>query len=260
MIPIEIQAASAQYGLQNGGTPVSNYRTGSTSNMSTSSGGGNPMMGSVNTSQQAYDPWSKFRASAGEKLAQTGINGQDPSQFYVDKLRAMSEGNFTPNDPSYQWRFEQGQQALERSLGAKGLLNSGNAAIELQNYGQQAASQEYGAQFDRMLKALAGVGDQYNTTQQRLMAMAGINLDPAQGAKLGIAQQEANTNAQNVANNYEIGMLNARRATSGGGMLESYAMAQNNAKEDALESSLWFGREGGLRDTSMMWGFNGSNY
>lgn len=181
-------------------------------------GGRTAATGSVNTSQATYDPWSKYRAAAGAQLASNKFGTtNDPSTFYKDKLQQMSSGEFNSNDPSYKWRFQQGQQASERSLAARGLLNSGNAAIELQEYGQQAASQEYGAQFDRMLKGLAGVSEQYDQQQQRLMAMAGINLDPSTGAKLSIAQQEANTRANAIQNDYDVGMANAASRASGGG-------------------------------------------
>jgi hypothetical protein len=231
---------------------------GSSVSMSGATGGAPAGTGVTDTRQTTYDPWSKYRAQAGDKLA-AGM-GSDPSNFYREKLQSMSEGNFSPDDPSYQWRLKQGQQAVERSLAAKGLLNSGNAAIELQQYGQGAASQEYGAQFDRMLKGLSGVSQQYDTQQQRLMQMAGIGLDPTAGAKLGIAQQEANTNSQQVANQFSLGMTNAantiRAAEIGAaagnanaanlGMLQSYQMAQNSAGQDAIESELFFNREGGL--------------
>jgi hypothetical protein len=55
----------------------------------------------------------------------------DPTKSYQDQLQQMTMGQFSPSDPSYQWRFDQGQLAAERSLASKGLLNSGNAAIEL---------------------------------------------------------------------------------------------------------------------------------
>lgn len=228
-------------------------------------GGSTATSGSTDTSQATYDPWSRYRGAAGDQLASGGFGTEnDPSKFYKDKLQQMSTGEFDSNDPSYKWRFQQGQQAAERSLAARGLLNSGNAAIELQEYGQGAASQEYGAQFDRMLKGLAGVSSQYDQQQQRLMAMAGINLDPATGAKLGIAQQEANTSARAVDNNYSVGMANAanRGGSDGGGIIgatpgsggsswSSYFAAENamsaaqtQAGTDALGNNLF----------STMWG------
>lgn len=75
---------------------------------------------------------------------------------------------FSEDDPSYQWRLQQGQQAVERSAAARGGLNSGATLKALTRYAQGAASQEYQAAFDRfhtsrgqkfsMLSGLAGLG------------------------------------------------------------------------------------------------------
>src|ERR1044072_3324568 len=130
--------------------------------------------------QAQYDPWSRYRDDAGN-LLNTEMNGTNPSDFYMNKLEEMSSGTFSPDDPSYQWRYQQGQKAAERSLASRGLLNSGNALLELQQYGQGAASQEYGAQFDRMLKGLAGTESAYDSSMKRLMEMAGVGLDPTAG-------------------------------------------------------------------------------
>ncbi len=51
---------------------------------------------------------------------------------------------------AYKFRVGQGQEALQRSLGAKGLLNSGNRLAELTKYGQDMGSQEYDAQAGRL--------------------------------------------------------------------------------------------------------------
>jgi hypothetical protein len=188
------------------------------SSASSSSGGGQIPSYSVTPRRQTveeqrrYDPWSAYRSGAAADLEAERQNGS-PADIYRDKLEQMATGEFTANDPSYQFRFQQGQQAAERSLASKGLLNSGNAAIELQNYGQGAASQEYGAQFDRMLKALSGVESQYDTQMQRLMKMAGVDIDPTAGGRLN-AQQDANAiaegqlgiNAQKVNNDYTLGL------------------------------------------------------
>lgn len=175
--------------------------------------GTNPLSTQV---QQQYDPWSQYRDEAGTQLANQ-MGQPSPSDIYQQKLAQMSTGQFTPDDPSYQWRYNQGQQAVERSLAARGLLNSGNAGIELQQYGQGAASQEYGAQFNRMLQGLAGSEDAYNTQMSRLMSMAGVNIDPTAGGQLavqtgnlGVAQGQLGVNASQVASNYDLGMRELR--------------------------------------------------
>lgn len=128
--------------------------------------------------QQMYDPFGYYRPQAAANLS-SQMGREDPSNIFREKLTGMLDGTFAPDDPSYQFRLEQGQQALERSQGSRGLLNSGNAALELQEYGQGMASQEYGAQFDRLLKGMLGVEDQYNTQQSRLMDLAGVNIGPS---------------------------------------------------------------------------------
>lgn len=51
---------------------------------------------------------------------------------------------------AYKFRLGQGLEALQRSLGAKGLLNSGNRLTAMNDYAQGEASQEYGNQFNRL--------------------------------------------------------------------------------------------------------------
>jgi len=160
--------------------------------------------------QTRYDPWSEHRGTAADELGGT-IGQPSPSDVYQQKLAQMASGQFSPDDPSYQWRYNQGQQAVERSMAAKGLLNSGNAAIELQQYGQGAASQEYGAQFNRMLQGLTGVETAYDAQMGRLMKMAGVDIDPTAGGKLNVAQGQLGVeggrlglDAQGLANDWYL--------------------------------------------------------
>jgi hypothetical protein len=190
---------SAIQGLQAkaGGSFNQNFLAGSEQAGAAVEGGNLQMLRQV-------DPWSFYRGSAADNLAKQVPGGEnDPTSIYRSKLEQMMNGEFGPEDPSYKWRYDQGQQAVERSLAAKGLLNSGNAAIELQQYGQGAASTEYQAQFERTLQALAGVEDQYNSSQQRLMQLAGVN-----NASAGMNQQQNSLEAQQ-AQGYQQGMAAA---------------------------------------------------
>lgn len=78
-------------------------------------------------------------------------------QYQAMLKNLMTDPNSIQQTPSYQFRFDQGQNALERSLSAKGYLGSGNLLHDLQNYGQGMASQEYENQFNR-LSGLSGAG------------------------------------------------------------------------------------------------------
>lgn len=61
------------------------------------------------------------------------------------------------NDPGYQFRLQQGQQALDRSLASRGLGQSGAALKAAQRYGQGLADQTYNDYFGRQSQ-IAGMG------------------------------------------------------------------------------------------------------
>lgn len=137
---------------------------------------------------------------------------KDPSNGYADQLKTLMTGQFSPNDPSYAWRFQQGQQAVERSLAAKGLLQSGNAAIELQQYGQGMASQEYNAQFNRTLGAMGASESAFQSSYNRLAELAGMSTG------MQANSQNTNYNYANLAeraynNQQQIGLGYAGLAT-----------------------------------------------
>ena len=76
---------------------------------------------------------------------------------------AMQAGGGSPDysafykSPGYQFRFDEGQRALETSAAARGGLMSGGMGRELTRYGQGFASGEFGNYANR-LASLAGVG------------------------------------------------------------------------------------------------------
>ena len=65
-------------------------------------------------------------------------------------------------NPSYQFRFGQGQQAIDRSAAARGMLRTGGTLKDLAQYGQNFASQEYESAYDRALR-------EYGLTQQNAL-------------------------------------------------------------------------------------------
>ena len=70
----------------------------------------------------------------------------------MSRLNAPEEEfSFSESDPSYQWRLQQGEKALQRSAAARGGLASGNTLRSLMGYGQGMASQEYAAEHARWL-------------------------------------------------------------------------------------------------------------
>ena len=59
--------------------------------------------------------------------------------------------------PGYDFRFDEGVRAMDRSASARGQLMSGGQMRELQRYGQGLASSEFGNYANR-LSSLAGIG------------------------------------------------------------------------------------------------------
>lgn len=75
---------------------------------------------------------------------------------YANRLNAlMTDPNAMKQTPSYQYRVRQGMDALTGSAASRGLLGSGAIASELQTRGQDMASQEYEAEYNRLAN-LAG--------------------------------------------------------------------------------------------------------
>lgn len=103
------------------------------------------------------------------------------------------------SDPSYQFRLQQGQDAIQSSAAAKGGLLSGATLKALQDYGQDMASQEYQNAYNRFN---ADQTNQYN----RLSNLVGVGQNAA--------AQQGNYGAQTaqaVANNTMAG-ANAQAA------------------------------------------------
>lgn len=92
-----------------------------------------------------------------------GFDGQTIDAQPGEDYSWVDSYDWAPQSPSYQWRFDEGQRALERSKAAGGDFFSGDTAMALQNYGQNAASQEFEADW-RRLGELAGDGTQATGT------------------------------------------------------------------------------------------------
>lgn len=112
-------------------------------------GGGGGMGGPYG----GYNPGGGYGPGSGRTF---GTFGGAP-QFQWDKFVAPNPQDIV-NDPSYQFRLQEGNKAIQGSAAAKGLLRSGGTLKDLAGYGQDLASQEIGNQFNR---ALQGWGANY---------------------------------------------------------------------------------------------------
>lgn len=108
----------------------------------------------------------------------------------VNQLSAMTQpgGEFMKDytvadyeaDPYNKWLQEQGNQAINRSAAAKGMLNSGNVLAELAKYGQGMAGQGFADQWNRNQQ---GQTNKFN----RLASLAGTGQTSAQQVSSGNA-------------------------------------------------------------------------
>lgn len=84
----------------------------------------------------------------------------------ADYNKPFSMSDFQ-EDPGYQFRMDQANQAIERSAAARGGLDSGDTLKALTNYNQDAASAEYNNAYNRYTQQNQGA---FN----RLASVAGI--------------------------------------------------------------------------------------
>lgn len=89
-----------------------------------------------------------------------GLAAQE--QLFGNLSAGFNPGDLS-TDPGYQFRLKQGQDALNASLAAQGMGQSGAAMKAAQEYGQGFAADEYSNAYDRWLsqnQQLSGLGDQ----------------------------------------------------------------------------------------------------
>jgi len=146
--------------------------------------------------------------------------------------------NYTPfgmnqfqQDPGYQFRLQQGQQALGHQMGARGGAVSGTSLKAMQDYAQNSASQEYGNAFNRYqterqarlgpLQSLAGVGQSAANTLGAAGQQYGQNVGNAlinqgyTGANAGLGAYQANQSAYGNLGSAIGGVSNANWTSAG---------------------------------------------
>lgn len=76
-----------------------------------------------------------------------GVAYQPPAPQFSFTPPTMAQA---ATDPGYQFRLQQGLNAIQNSAAAKGVLNTGGTLTDINNYAQDAASQEYQNLYSRM--------------------------------------------------------------------------------------------------------------
>ena len=166
-------------------------------------------------------PWRKIGRNALTQYAHSigvelpeitrdeGESDADFNQRLAD--RAKIEGRGRNEDfyksPDYNFRLNEGTKAVERSMAARGLLNSGASQKALTRFGQDTAGSAYNTYTNR-LAALAGLGQSATNTTVQLGAQSANNqANIALGA--GNARATGYLNSGNAIAQGQIGAANA---------------------------------------------------
>jgi hypothetical protein len=97
--------------------------------------------------QFSKEAWAKQQAEM-EPWKQAGLKA----------LAGLQDGSFYQKDPGYQFRLDEGNNAINSALASRGMGNSGAALKELTRYGQGFASNDYQNAFNRQ-NQLANYGN-----------------------------------------------------------------------------------------------------
>lgn len=148
------------------------------------------------------------------------------------------------NDPGYQFRLNQGMQALQNSAAARGGLLSGNTGQALEDFAQNDASNEYGNVYNRALGQYQQNYNIYNQNQanqfNRLAALSGVGQTAA--GQLNSAGASANQAAQQAAGNVgnismTAGQQIGQQMNNAGAATASGYVGQANALGGALQGA-----------------------
>lgn len=193
----------------------------------------------------------------------TGVGTYDPgtlnTQGVTDPGAFSGEVNLLA-DPSYQFRLQEGIDALDKSASSRGLLQSGSQAKAVTDYGQNAASQEYQNAYNRGLAEHATAVDAYGRQVNALTTdyNAGVtreNMLYNQDYQDSTTTYNANANRANTLYNQLAGLSgtgqtaananNAAAATTGdaitnstlntGNALAGLYTARGNASAQAVQ-------------------------
>jgi len=157
--------------------------------------------------QQSADKQLELQRQIWEKQQADQKPYLEQGTYGINTLGALMRPNadtsaILKNDPSYQFRLKQGQQALDRSSAARGMGYSGAQMKAAQDYGQGMASTEFGNYYNR-LAGLAQGGQQAAGSMSQAGGQyaqnAGNTFANLSNAQTNILGQQANARASGYA-------------------------------------------------------------
>lgn len=184
------------------------------------------------------NPYAQAGAGAANQLA-TGLapGGSLAKTFTAADMEA--------NDPGYQFRIDQGAQALERSAAAKGEVAGGGELKALTQYAQGTASSEYQNAFNRFT-----TNQQNNVKNLQDLSSSGLTAATTQGGNTtgaatygaglttGAATTAANLNTNAVQYAGNADMTAAQVAAANSNRAAEYAGDTQMAAGDARATGI----------------------
>lgn len=188
------------------------------------------------------EPWRAAGTAALKQIQET-----PDFQFNADSFDMMK-------DPSYDFRMQEGVNALDRSAASRGRLLSGAQDRAVTRYGSDLASQEYGNAFNRSLTT-------YQQNLGKQQSLAGVGQVATQqiqdvGNVLGQNVSQANTDIGNAYAQGQIQTANANQAMGANllGMAGSLGGAAIIASDIRLKDNIiYIGKEKGHNIYSWDW-------
>lgn len=154
--------------------------------------------------QQGYNPYKTSESTVDNAGLQAAIDEaygaqQAPSDF--GRLTEAFGLEKFQADPSYQFRLDEGNKAIERAMAARGKTFTPEAVKALTGYGSDLASTEYGNAYNRY-------NQDQNTLFGRLATLSGY------GQNAGAQQTASGQNFANVSGQLNTNLANAQIAAA----------------------------------------------
>lgn len=128
--------------------------------LKTAMGGGGSSSSSFGAGGQLQQFADNINPTMGANRFESGLQG------YENRLTGLlDDPSKIKETAAYKFRTQQGEQALNRQMAAKGMLGSGNRLMDLMKYGQDMASQEYDTQLGRLQGLVGTYGQNWNQAQ-----------------------------------------------------------------------------------------------
>ena len=127
---------------------------------------------------------------------------QAPTPKELESFKLPTWQEVLANDPGVQFRIDQGEKQLQNSAAAKGVLYHGNTLKGILDYGQEAASQEYGAAANRALGVAGFNNDATQTNNTNRFNAASVPYQYKFNQNLASNAQNASAYDKNVSNSF----------------------------------------------------------